>query len=165
MHGTGPEGTTMTNLTRFFDRDRDLDQMMRRFENFFSPSWSPAPTGSKNEQITRADFYPACDVQETPEAYLIHAELPDVKKEDVKVTVHDNVLSLAGERRFEKEEKGRKYHRVERSYGRFERSFTLPMAIEEGKITAHYKDGVLSLQIPKSSATAATSAVREIKVG
>ena len=73
-----------------------------------------------------------------------------MKKEDVKVTLEDGVLTIQGERKHEKEEKGKKYHRVERSYGRFVRSFTLPDLVDEGKVKAEFKDGVLNLQLPKS---------------
>ena len=86
----------------------------------------------------------------TESEYLIKAELPEVRKEDVKVTVENGVLTLQGERRQEKEEKGRRFHRVERSYGSFVRSFTLPESVDEGGVKAEYKDGVLALHLPKS---------------
>ena len=73
-----------------------------------------------------------------------------MKKEDVKVTVENGVLTIQGERKYEKEEKGKKYHRVERSYGNFIRSFTLPDLVDEEKVKAEFKDGVLNLQLPKS---------------
>ena len=73
-----------------------------------------------------------------------------MKKEDVRVTLEDGVLTIQGERKQEKEEKGKKYHRVERSYGSFVRSFTLPDLVDEEKVKAEFKDGVLNLQLPKS---------------
>lgn len=97
-----------------------------------------------------ADWIPTVDISETDGEYLIKAELPEVKKEDVKVTVEDGVLTLYGERRQDKEEKGTRFHRVERSFGSFVRSFTLPESIEEGGVRADYKDGVLNLHLPKS---------------
>ena len=90
------------------------------------------------------------DITEDDKEYLIKAELPEVRKEDVKVTVENGVLTLQGERRQEKEEKGRRFHRVERSYGSFVRSFTLPESVDEGGVKAEYKDGVLALHLPKS---------------
>jgi HSP20 family protein len=81
---------------------------------------------------------------------VIKAELPDIKKEAVKVTVEDGVLTIQGERNREKEEKGKKYHRVERSYGRFVRSFTLPDSVDAAAVKAEYADGVLNLHLPKS---------------
>ncbi|MBH0187604.1 MAG: Hsp20/alpha crystallin family protein, partial [Nitrospira sp.] len=95
--------------------------------------------------------------------YLIKAELPEVKKEDVKVSVEDGVLTLSGERRQEKEEKGKKYHRVERSYGSFVRSFSLPESVDEGGVKAEYKDGVLNLHLPKTEKVKPKSI--EVKVG
>jgi HSP20 family protein len=80
----------------------------------------------------------------------IKAEIPEVNKEDVKVTVHNGVLTIQGERKQEKEEKGKRFHRVERHYGSFTRSFTLPDNVDETKISASFKDGVLNLQIQKT---------------
>ncbi len=76
--------------------------------------------------------------------------MPEIKKEDVKVTVENGVLTIQGERRQDKEEKGKKYHRVERSYGSFVRSFTLPESVDEGAVKGEYKDGVLHLHLPKT---------------
>jgi HSP20 family protein len=100
--------------------------------------------------MTVADWMPTVDISETDGEYLIKAELPEVKKEDVKVTVENGVLTLQGERRQEKEEKGKRYHRVERSYGSFVRSFSLPESVDEGAVKAEYKDGVLNLHLPKT---------------
>jgi HSP20 family protein len=107
-------------------------------------------TKNGKEALTVADWTPTVDISETDGEYLIKAELPEVKKEDVKVTLEDGVLTLTGERRQEKEEKTTKYHRVERSYGSFVRSFSLPELVDETKVKAEYKDGVLSLHLPKS---------------
>ena len=90
------------------------------------------------------------DISEDDKEFLIKAELPEVKKEDVKVTVKEGVLTIRGERKSEKEEKGKKYHRMERFYGSFERSFTLPDEIEAGQITSEYKEGVLTVRLPKN---------------
>ena len=95
--------------------------------------------------------------------YQIKAEIPDVKKEDVKVTLEEGVLTIQGERKQEKEEKGKRYHRVERSYGRFVRSFTLPDVVDEEKVKAEFKDGILNLALPKSE-KAKPKAI-EVKVG
>ena len=81
-----------------------------------------------------ADWTPSVDISETEQECQIKAEIPDVKKEDVKVTVEDGVLTIQGERKHEKEEKGKKYHRIERSYGSFVRTFSLPDVIEEEKV-------------------------------
>ena len=106
--------------------------------------------GSGKETMTVADWLPAVDISETEKEYLINIELPEVKKEDVKVTVQEGVLVIYGERKQEKEEKGKKYHRVERSYGSFARSFTVPDGVDETKVAAEFMHGMLNLRLPKS---------------
>jgi HSP20 family protein len=108
------------------------------------------PRANGKETMVVADWVPSVDVSETDGEYQIKAEIPDVKKEDVNVTLEDGVLTIQGERKHEKEEKGMKYHRVERSYGRFVRSFTLPDLVDEENVKAEFKDGILNLQLPKS---------------
>jgi HSP20 family protein len=103
--------------------------------------------------MTTGDWAPRVDIAETDKEFSIRAEIPEVKKEDVKVTVDNGVLSLRGERKQEKEEKGKKFHRIERFYGSFTRSFTLPDNVDESKIEASYKDGMLYLTIPKTEET------------
>jgi HSP20 family protein len=87
---------------------------------------------------------------EDDKEYLIKAEIPEMKKEDIKVNVHDDVLTISGERKYEKEEKNKKYHRVERAYGSFMRSFTLPEDADGTRVMAEYKDGLLNVHLPKS---------------
>jgi HSP20 family protein len=100
--------------------------------------------------MTLADWEPLADITEDDKEYVIKAELPDVKKEDVKVTVENGVLTIAGERRFEKEETKKKYHRVERAYGSFVRSFALPDLAEADKVKAEFNNGMLTVHVPKS---------------
>jgi len=99
-----------------------------------------------------ADWAPAVDIQETDKEYLIKAELPEVKKEDVKVEVVDGVLTIGGERTQEKQEKGKKFHKVERLYGTFVRQFALPTEVDAAKVQAEYKDGMLNVHLPKTAA-------------
>jgi HSP20 family protein len=113
---------------------------------FFTP---PRNKGAE-EALVLADWAPLVDVEETDKEFLVKAELPEVKKEDVKVTIEDGLLSIEGERKHEKEEKTRKLHRIERSYGKFVRRFTVPPEAENAKITAEFKDGVLHVHVPKS---------------
>ena len=87
---------------------------------------------------------------EDDKEYLIKAELPEVKKEELKVTVEDGVLTISGERKFEKEENNKRYHRVERAYGSFARSFTVPDDADPAKVHAEFKDGVLNVRIEKA---------------
>jgi HSP20 family protein len=108
------------------------------------------PFGER-EALSIADWTPSCNVSETAEEYRIEAELPGVKQEDLEVNVEDRVLTLRGERREEREQKGKKVHRVESSYGSFMRSFTLPNDADEDKVSAEYKDGLLSLRIPRTA--------------
>lgn len=93
---------------------------------------------------------PAIDITETEDALVLHAELPGIKKDDVKLTLEDGVLTLAGEKKFETEEKQKDFHRVERRYGSFHRSFTLPNNVDVSKAQADYEDGVLTVTLPKS---------------
>ena len=97
-----------------------------------------------------ADWAPVVDIGEDEKEFLIKAELPGLKREEVKVTVEDGVLSISGERKAEKEEKTKKYHRVERSYGSFLRSFTLPEGCDPAKVNAEFKEGVLNVHLAKS---------------
>jgi HSP20 family protein len=111
---------------------------------------TPFPrTDNREEAMATAQWAPLVDIIEDEREYLIKAELPEVKKEDVSVKVENGVLTIAGERRSEKEEKGQRFHRVERSYGRFERSFTVPEDAAGEHVTAEYKDGVLKVRVPK----------------
>lgn len=96
-----------------------------------------------------SEWTPVVDISEDANEYLIKAELPEVKREDVKLTVEGGVLALSGERRFEKEETGRKYHRVERAYGSYHRSFNLPEDADPDKVTADFKDGLLQIHLGK----------------
>src|SRR5574337_194029 len=131
-----------------WDPFRELEEVSDRLNRMFARP-AAARTNGK-ETLIVADWTPSVDISETEGEYQIKAEIPDVKKEDVKVTLEDGVLTIQGERKQEKEEKGKKYHRIERSYGRFVRSFTLPDTVDEGKVRAEYADGVLHLHLPKS---------------
>lgn len=125
----------------------DLEEVSDRLNRMFA---RPLHQANGNETMIVADWTPSVDISETDGEYQIKAEIPDVKKEDVKVTLEDGVLTLQGERKYEKEEKGKKFHRIERSYGSFVRTFSLPDVINEEKVKAEFKDGVLNLHLPKS---------------
>jgi HSP20 family protein len=130
-----------------WDPFRELEDMSDRLNRMFA---RPAVRTNGKETLTVADWSPTVDISETDGEYLIKAELPEVKKDDVKVTLEDGILTIQGERRREKDEKTTKYHRVERSYGSFVRSFSLPDQVDENGVKAEYRDGMLNLQIPKS---------------
>jgi HSP20 family protein len=131
-----------------WDPFRELEEVSDRLNRMFARP-AAARTNDKETMIV-ADWTPSVDISETDGEYQIKAEIPDVKKEDVKVTVEDGVLTIQGERKHEKEEKGKKFHRIERSYGSFVRTFSLPDVIDEEKVKAEFKDGVLNLYLPKS---------------
>ncbi|MEQ1795223.1 MAG: Hsp20/alpha crystallin family protein [Nitrospira sp.] len=144
----------MTTLTRWepvsrWNPFKEAEELEKRLSQLLGRN-VPAGSGDKNEAITVANWSPVVDISEDDKEYAIKAELPDVKKEDIKLNVHDDVLTITGERKYEKEEKGKKYHRVERAYGSFMRSFTLPEDADGTKVTAEYKDGLLNVRLPKS---------------
>jgi len=101
------------------------------------------------ESLPFTAWTPACDIYETPKEMVLKMELPEVKKEDVHVTIENNVLTLRGERKLEEKVDRENYHRIERNYGEFLRSFTLPAFVEGNKILADFKDGVLTVTLPK----------------
>src|SRR6058998_4346286 len=98
-----------------------------------------------------ADWSPEVDISEDDHGYLLKADLPEMKKDDVKVTVEDGILSVSGERKTEKEDLKKKFHRIERCYGTFRRSFTLPEDADSTKVTAEFRDGVLKVHLPTTA--------------
>ena len=138
----------MNAITRW-DPVREMEDFSNRLSSFFGRTPVRRENGQE-ESITVAEWAPAVDVTEDDKEYLITAELPEVKKEDVKVSVQKGVLSISGERKIEKEDKKKKYHRVERAYGTFVRTFTVPEDADVEKIQAEFKDGMLKVHIPKS---------------
>ena len=134
-----------TGLSRFFDRDpfRKLQQQMDDLIASFSRELDGG-------QWPAADFHPSLDVSETEEAIQIRVDLPGIKPEEVDVEVRNNVLQITGERKEEREEKGKTWHRTERRVGRFARSLALPCAVEEEKVIAECSNGVLNILLPKA---------------
>lgn len=139
------------NVVTRWDPSREMEELQNRLSNFFGRT--PARLGdTKEESMTVAEWAPLVDITEDEKEYIIKTELPEVKKEDVKVAVENGMLTIVGERKFEKEE-NKKYHRVERAYGRFARSFIVPDYVEADKVSAEFKDGVLKVHLPKSEKT------------
>ncbi|MDH5428429.1 MAG: Hsp20/alpha crystallin family protein [Nitrospirota bacterium] len=136
----------MSLLTRW-DPMQDIQEFEKRLSSWMGRT--PMKKEGDNESMRAMEWAPLVDITEDEKEYVIKADLPEVKKEDVKISVQDGVLVISGERKYEKEEKGKKYHRVERSYGSFERSFTVPADAEEEKVSAQFKDGVLLVHLPK----------------
>jgi HSP20 family protein len=139
---------------------RELEEIQNRLSSVFGRT---PVRGSGEEAMTFSEWTPLVDITEDDKEYLIKAELPEVKKEDVKVTVENGTLTITGERKFEKEEKGKKYHRMERAYGSFMRSFTLPEGAAGEKVSADFKDGVLKVHLPKSAEAKPRSI--DVKIG
>lgn len=135
------------NLIKW-DPSSELEEISNRLNRIFGRTSAPAKSGQ--ELLTIADWTPTADVSETDEGYLIKAEIPGVNKADVKVFIQDGMLTMQGERRTEKEEKGRKLHRIERSYGKFVRSFRIPDDADEASVKAEFKDGMLNVTINKT---------------
>jgi HSP20 family protein len=118
----------------------------REFDRLFREAFSPAL--AEGEVSTRT-WAPPVDIYENGDSLVLKAELPGINPDDVEIRVEDNTLYLKGERKFEKEVKEQNYHRVERTYGTFTRTFTLPNSVDADKVNASYKDGVLTLTMPK----------------
>jgi len=126
------------------DPFRELFELQRGIHQLFDEGYAPA-----REEVALQAWAPPVDVYEDENSFLIKVELPEINRDDVKVSLNENVLSISGERRVENEEKRENYHRVERSYGQFHRSFTLPQNVNAEAINAQFKDGVLRLTLPK----------------
>lgn len=132
----------MTKLT-VWDPFRDMENLHSEINKLF------AGTGRGRKDLGMASWTPNVDIYEDAETVRIHTELPGMQRDEVKLSVEDGVLTIKGERKFENENKKGNYHRIERSYGMFERAFTLPTTVESEKIEASMKDGVLEVVIPK----------------
>ena len=131
-----------------WDPVKDIRDLQNRLSSFFGNS--PIQGGDGKEETMRvAEWSPLVDISEDDKEYSIRAELPGLKKEEVKVTVENGVLSISGERKYEKEDKNRKYHRIERVYGNFVRSFSVPDDADASKVSADFKDGVLNVRLAK----------------
>ena len=120
-----------------------------RFNRLFGEGFDPYFNQQQQENWSLATWAPVCDIYENGDQIVVKAELPEVRKEDLHVSIENNILTLHGERRFSDETKRDNYHRVERSYGEFSRSFTLPTFVDATKVTAEFKDGMLLVKIPK----------------
>ena len=129
--------TPIRNMTNF------QDEMNRLFNEFFTTTPDRSEAGA-------FPWNPLVDISEMKDDIIVKAEIPGMKKDDIKVVIQDNVLTLKGEKQEEKQEKDKRYHRVERFYGSFERSFSLPISIYVDKVKAEYKEGVLTINLPKA---------------
>ena len=123
-------------------------QMNRLFDDFFQSPFGIRPFFGESGFL--GDLFPQMDVSETEKEITVSAELPGLEPEEIHITVDQNALTISGEKRAEKEDKGKRYYRLERSYGSFQRSISLPDQVDENKIEATFKRGVLKIKLPKS---------------
>lgn len=135
-------------LTPFKDQS-PLDPF-RLFPNRFGNLFEEPMFRSMMPTETMKTWVPLCDIYETDKEMVIKFELPEVKKEDVEVKLEQNVLTIRGERKFEEKTDRENYHRIERHYGEFTRSFNIPLYVDAAKINAEFKDGVLAVTLPKN---------------
>ena len=142
-----------------WDPFSDMDTLVNRMMSANLARW---PRLLRSEEGGKVEWSPSADISETDKEYVIRAELPAVKKEDVKVTFADGMISISGERKQQKEDKNEKYHRIESYYGSFVRQFSLPENVDESGIRCDSQDGVLTVHIPKK--TVEKSKQIEIKV-
>ena len=145
-------------ITRW-DPFRDLnilqERMNRVFEDAAGRSWK------SDEPSATTSWSPAVDIYETENEIIVQAELPGVERKDITLNLENNVLTLKGERRFEKESNQDNYHRIERAYGTFSRAFSIPTLVDDDKIRADYKDGILKIALPKKEQVKA----KQIQIG
>src|ERR1700681_2158915 len=129
---------------------REMDEAQNRFNRFLGEFPNRMGNGEPHS-LTVADWSPEVDISQDEHGYLLKADLPEMKKDDVRVTVEDGILCVSGERKSEKEDQKTKFHRIERSYGNFRRSFTLPEDANGSKVTADFRDGVLRVHLPTTA--------------
>jgi HSP20 family protein len=141
---------------------REMDEAQNRVNRFFLGRFPNRMGSGEIHSLAVADWSPEVDISQDDHEYLLKADLPEMKKDDVRVTVEDGILSVSGERKTEKEDQKRKFHRIERSFGNFRRSFTLPEDTDSTKVTAEFRDGVLKVHLPTT--TKARFKALEVKV-
>ena len=150
------------NLLAKWDPFRELEDVHNRLTHLLGRTEPRLLGKGETEAMQLTEWSPEVDIDENDKEYLVKADLPGMKREDIKVTVEGGALSISGERKSEKEEKGKKYHRIERTFGSFQRTFMLPEDTDPKKLSAEFKDGVLLVHLPKTE-EAAKKAI-EIKV-
>jgi HSP20 family protein len=145
-------GLTKRNPVDQWDPFKELEVMENRLGMLFGRL--PVNRTLAQEALAPTQWVPLVDITEDTKEYVVTAELPELKKEEVKVSAGNGVLSISGQRRVEKESKEKKFHRIERAYGSFSRSFTIPEGTDTTKVTAEFKDGVLKVRLPKNNKVA-----------
>jgi HSP20 family protein len=141
---------------------REIDEAQNRLSRFFLGGFPNRMGSGEIPSLAVADWSPDVDISQDDHEYLLKADLPEIKKDDVRVTVEDGILCVSGERKSVKEDQKKKFHRIERSFGNFRRSFTLPEDADSTKVTAEFHDGVLKVHLPTTPI--ARSKAIEVKV-
>jgi len=141
------------NALKRWNQMKNMEAFQRDLDCLLGGSGRSSADG-RQETMAVVEWAPLVDISEDAAEYRIKAELPDVKKEDVKVVAQEGTLTISGVRKFEAEESGRKYHRIERTYGSFRRSFLLPEDANPTKVTAEFKDGLLLVHLVKEAKAA-----------
>ncbi len=134
----------MTVLTRW-NPYRELESLQNRMSRLFEEQYGDR----REEALTSGAFVPPVDIYEDQHGIQLKLEVPGIDQKDLNINVENNILTISGERKFEQEQKEENFHRIERRYGSFTRSFTLPNTVDTGKITADYNSGVLSIRLVK----------------
>lgn len=134
----------LNSMTRWNPALTTRDPLFRVFDSLFNQDLLPS------EEVANRTWMPPVDIQETADAYRLVAELPGLTREDINITLENNVLRLSGERKFEKDVKKDGYQRVERTYGTFARAFTLPSQVNQDKVEASFENGLLTIVVPKA---------------
>jgi HSP20 family protein len=141
---------------------RQLEALQHGLGGLLARAPGQWPEG-REERMSVAEWAPLVDISEDATEYRIKAELPEIRRENVKVTAEEGTLTISGERKFDKEENGMRYHRVERSYGSFVRNFSLPDDASAANVTAEFKEGVLTVHLAKTERPKPQQV--EVKVG
>jgi HSP20 family protein len=147
----------MTSLIRF-SPTTEMRRLQREIDRLFEGAWSTQ--GNENRETDTTVWTPRVDLSETEDAYVIHLDVPGMAKDELEISYQDHTLSVSGERTVAAGDENRNFVRIERSFGRFYRAFTLPKAVDDTKIKANYTDGVLVIHVPKAE----ESKPRRIKV-
>jgi HSP20 family protein len=134
----------LNTVTRWNPNVSTREPLFRLFDTFFGEPQS--------EEVANRNWVPPVDIQESEEGYRLHVELPGLTKDDIQITLENNVLRLTGERKFEKDVKKESYHRIERSYGTFARAFALPQQVNAEGVQAAFENGILTITVPKAEA-------------
>src|SRR5882724_4728856 len=162
MTSTQSRKVKYMNTLITWNRLREMEEATQNRFNRFLGEFPNRIGSGETHSLTVADWSPEVDISQDDHEYLVKADLPEMKKDDVRVTVEDGILCVSGERKSQKEDQKRKFHRIERSFGNFRRSFTLPEDADSTKVTAEFHARVLKVHLPTTPI--ARSKAIEVKV-